>query len=215
MDIIQTILLEFGPCATPEILDYLRSDLFYQKGYYPSKEWTRSKIKYQLGKISKKNDKIFKLQSSSGFKVRYGTSKFEYYLLQEPRYLKVEGYIKRCMFCGMPIYIRDTNVFHFKYKCIQYIPQKYFKLLKVDLFWAIISRNFVFGVIDNLQSCRMRLPGKNQNKSNEEILSELWLINEKAREKEFCQDVMQVNRSSEESEGSNLFRHRRGKMQSQ
>ncbi len=187
MDIIQTILLEFGPCATPEIFDYLRSDLFYQKGHYPSQEWTRSKIKYQLDKISQKNEKIFKLFSNSGFKVRYGNSNFEYYLLQEPRYLKVKGYVKRCMFCGMPIYIKDTNVFHFKYNCRQYTPQKYFKLLKIDTFWAIISRDFVYGVLDNLQTCTIRLPGKNQNKSNGGVLSELWLINEKAREKEIIE----------------------------
>ncbi len=187
MDIIQTILLEFGPCATPEILDYLRSDLFYQKGHYHSQEWTRSKIKYQLDKISQKKENIFKLYSNSGFKVRYGNSKFEYYLLQEPRYLKVKGYVKRCMFCGMPIYIKDTNVFHFKYNCRQYTPQKYFKLLKIDTFWAIISRDFIYGVLDNLQSCGIRLPGKNQNKSNEDVLSELWLINEKAREKEIIE----------------------------
>ncbi|KKL62392.1 hypothetical protein LCGC14_2185640, partial [marine sediment metagenome] len=76
---------------------------------------------------------------------------------------------------------------HFKYKCRQYTPQKYFKLLKIDTFWAIISRDFVFGVLDNLQSCVIRLPGKNQDKSNEDVLSELWLINEKARETEIIE----------------------------
>ncbi|GAJ17947.1 unnamed protein product, partial [marine sediment metagenome] len=30
-------------------------------------------------------------------------------------------------------------------------------------------------------------PGRNQNKSNEDILSELWLINERAREKELIE----------------------------
>ena len=55
--------------------------------------------------------------------------------------------------------------------------------MKVNNFWAIISRDYVYGVLDNLQSCKMRLPGRNQTKSNENLLSELWLINEKAREK--------------------------------
>lgn len=187
MNIIQSTLLEFGPCATPEILDYLRSNLFYQRGYYSPIEWTRSKIKYQLKKISQTNDKISKFQSNSGFKVRYGTTKFKYYLLQEPRYLRVKGYIKRCMFCGMPIYIYDSKEFHFKYKCKQYKTQKYFKLLKVDIFWAIISPNFVHGILDDLQSCKLRLPGRNQNKLDKDVYSELWLINEMAREKELIE----------------------------
>ncbi len=187
MNLISSILLEFGPCSATEILDYLNSNLHFLKGHYTHQEWTQSMIKYQLDKISMKNDKAFKFQSDSGFKIRYGITKFEYYLLQEPRYLKVKGYIKRCMFCGMPIYIKDTEIFHFKYKCKQYIPQNYFKLLKVGIFWAIISVDFVYGVLDNLQSCIIRLPGKNKDKSNETIYTELWLINEKAREMEFIE----------------------------
>lgn len=187
MDIIQTILLEFGPCATPEILDYLRSNFFYQKGYFTSIEWSQSKIKYQLKKISLENDEIFKFQSINGYKIRYGTTRFKYYLLKEPRYLRVKGYIKRCMFCGMPIFIYDSKVFHFKYKCEQYQVQTFFKLLKIDTFWAIISPNFVHGILDDLQSGNLRLPGRNQNKYFDDIYSELWLINEKAREKELIE----------------------------
>ena len=187
MNIIQSILSEIGPCAITEILDYLRSDLFYRKGNYYEQEFTRSQIKYQLDKISIENNKIFKFKCSSGFNVRYGSTKFKYYLLEEPRYLKVKGYIKRCMFCGMPIYIEDTNVFHFNYKCKQCQPQNYFKLLKLDSFWAILSQNFVYGILDDLQSCTLRLPGPNRNNSNEEIFSELWVINEKAREMELIE----------------------------
>ena len=187
MSIILDLLCEFGPCAISELYDYLRSDLFYQKGYYDSTEWTYSKIGYQLNKLAKENDAIFKFQSDNGFKVRYGTSKFKYYLLKEPRYLKIQGYIKRCIFCGMPIYINGTKVFHFKYKCEQYIPQNYFKLLKLDSFWVIISRDFVYGILDDFQSCNLRLPGRNQNESNDNFSSELWLINEEARKKEFIE----------------------------
>ena len=187
MNIIKSILLEFGPCAKIEILDYLRSGLFLKKGHYSPIEWTRSKIQYQLKKISQKDKSIFKFKSKSGFKVRYGTSKFNYYSLKEPRYLRVKGFIKRCMFCGMPMYAYDSGVFHFIYKCIQYKNQKCFKLLNLDTFWAIISPNYVHGILDNLQSGKIRLPGTNQNKSYDEILSELWLINEKAREKEFIE----------------------------
>ena len=187
LDIIQTILLEFGPCATPEILDYLRSNFFFQKGFYTSIEWNQSKIKYQLKKISKENNTILKFQSRTGYKVRYGITKFKYYSLKEPRYLRVKGYIKRCMYCGMPIYIYDSKVFHFKYKCKQYESQNFFKLMKIDTFWAIISPNFVHGILDDLQSGNLRLPGRNQDKSYKKIYSELWLINEKAREKELIE----------------------------
>ncbi len=187
MNIIQSIILEFGPCATPEILDYLRSNFFYQKGHYTPIEWTYSKIKYQLKKISRENNEIFKFKSINGYKIRYGTTKFRYYLLKEPRYLRVKGYIKRCMYCGMPIYIYDSKVFHFKYKCKQYQTQNFFKLLKIDTFWVIISPNFVHGILDDLQSGDLRLPGRNQNKSPKNIYSELWLINEIARERELIE----------------------------
>ena len=187
MNIMHSILLEFGPCATTEVVDYLRSNLFYRKGNYSSQEWTRSKINYHLDKISLNNNDFFKFRCNSGFDVRYGQTKFKYYLLEEPRYLKVKGYIKRCMFCGMPIYIEDTNVFHFEYNCKQFKSQNYFKLLKYKTFWAIISTDFVYGILDDLQSGIFRLPGKNQDKSNEDIFSELWLINEKARESDLIE----------------------------
>ncbi len=187
MNIIKSIILEFGPCAKLEILDYLRSDLFYKKGNYSPIEWTRSKIQYQLKKISQKDKNIFKFKSNNGFKVRYGISKFKYYSLKEPRYIRVKGYIRRCMFCGMPMYVYDSEIFHFKYKCKHYEEQKCFELLKLNTFWAIISPNYVHGILDDLQSGTIRLPGTNQNKSNRQIHSELWLINEKAREKEIIE----------------------------
>lgn len=186
-NIILSILLEFEPCSSTEILDFMNSDLFYKRGLISSEDWTRSKIQYQLDKLNLKNDKIFKFQSNSGYKNRYGHTKFQFYLFYEPRYLKVKGYIKHCMFCGMPIYINGTKVFHFKYKCNQYQEQEYYKLIKVQDFWAIISNDFVFGILDNLYSSSLRLPGWNQNKKNSSILSELWLINETAREMEFIE----------------------------
>ena len=186
-NIIKSILIEFGPCSSTEILDFIKSDLFLEKGFITSEEWTQSKIQYQLDKLTLKNDKFFKFQSNSGYKNRYGLTKFQFYLLYEPRYLKVKGYLKHCMFCGMPIYINGTDVFHFRYKCNQYQEQENFKLIKVQDFWAIISRDFVFGVLDNLHSSSLRLPGWNQNRTNSSILSELWLINEKAREMDFIE----------------------------
>lgn len=198
MDIIKTILLEFGPCSTPEILDYLRSNLFYQKGYYSSIEWSQSKIKYKLKKISQEDDNIFKFQSIDGYKIRYGTTKFKYYLLKEPRYLRVKGYIKRCMFCGMPIFIYESKVFHFKYNCQQYKPQEFFKLLKINDLWVIISRNYIHGILDDLQSSKLRLPGKNRDRFYKDILSELWVINEKAREEEIIEHDLLLPLKAEE-----------------
>ncbi|MBN1215456.1 MAG: hypothetical protein JXA99_08420 [Candidatus Lokiarchaeota archaeon] len=198
MTIIESILIELGPFATIEILDYLRSDFFCQKSYYNRDEWTRSKVRYQLNKISKNNKKIFKFHSSYGYLVRYGYTKFIYYLLEEPRYLKVQGYLKHCMYCGMPIYINDKKVFHFKYKCKQYQPQEYFKLLKINNFWAIISNNFVYGILDDLHSCKLRLPENNQNKANDNIFSELWLINEVARENEIIESDCILQLKAEE-----------------
>lgn len=188
MKIIETILNEFGPCSTSEVLDYLNSDFFYNKGNYSSHDWTKSNIRYYLDKISQENEKIFKFESSSGYKVRYGLSNFEYYLRSEPRFLKVKGQLKRCIYCGMPIYANENNEFHFKYKCEQCIPQDYFKLVKLNSIWVIISRDYVFGVLDDLSSCSIRLPGKNQDSQKDNSLSELWLINEKARELELIEE---------------------------
>ncbi len=186
-NIIHSILLEFGPCSIIEILDYMQSDLFYQKGYFSPKEWTHRRVEYQLDKICKNNKKIFKFQCNSGFKVRYGMTKFIYYLLREPRFLKSQGYLKHCMFCGMPIYINDNEVFHFTYKCNQYQKQDYFNLIKVNNFWGIISRDFVYGILDDLHSCVLRLPGTIYKKTHASPLSELWLINQKARKNELIE----------------------------
>lgn len=198
MNIIKSVLSEIGPCSTTELLDYLRSDFFYRRGNYSLEEWTRSKIKYHLNKIVREGNKIFKFSCNNGFKVRYGLTKFKYYLLEEPRFLKVKGYMKRCMFCGMPIYIEDTKIFHFTYKCKQCQPQDYFKLLKLDTFWVIISKDFIYGIMEDLQSCTLRLPGPNRNNSNENIYSELWLINEKARDLELIEPDRLLTLKAEE-----------------
>ncbi|MBN1800670.1 MAG: hypothetical protein JW891_04145 [Candidatus Lokiarchaeota archaeon] len=187
MNVLLSILAEFGPCAPIEVLDYLRSNIFCQRNKFSSEEWTQSKIRHKLNNLVESNKIIFKFESKSGFKVRYGLSRFKYYLLQEPRFLRVKGYIKRCMFCGMPIYIEDSNVFHFQYKCKQYTPQEHFKLMKVDTFWVIISRDYVYGILDDLQSSALRLPGKINNKSSGNSFSELWLINECARKQELIE----------------------------
>ncbi|MEJ2251218.1 MAG: hypothetical protein P8Y97_16390 [Candidatus Lokiarchaeota archaeon] len=197
-EIIKTILEEFGPCATNEVLDYLRSNLIIEKGNLDFQEWTRRKVRYHLNKIVKNNKKLFKFRCNSGYKVRYGYTKFNYYLLEEPRYLKERGYLKRCMFCGIPIYIQETNVFHFKFDCKQYKPQDYFKMLKINDSWAIISRDFVYGVLDDLQSCELRLPDNNPNNSDKEIQSELWLINKKAREKGIIESDRLLSLKAEE-----------------
>jgi hypothetical protein len=198
MDIIKSIILEFGPCAVREVLDYICSDLFLQKGYYSPEEWTYSKTLYHMDKVSESDKRIFKFQCDSGYQVRYGSTKFNYYLLEEPRYLKVKGYLKRCMFCGMPIFVQGNNVFHFKYKCKQYKPQDNYKLLKVNDFWSIVSRNYIHGILDDLRSAKLRLLGRNQNSSESNVASELWLINNKARELELIESDRVLSLYAEE-----------------
>lgn len=186
-EIIKSIITEYGPCAVNEALDYLKSDFFFQKGNFTPEEWSYRKVQYYLNKMTDNYRDIFKFSCDSGYSVRYGQTKFSYYLLEEPRFLKVKGYLKRCMFCGMPIYINETKVFHFRYNCKQFKPQNYFKLLKIDNFWAIISGDFVYGILDDLQSCQLRLPNYYQNRMYNMLQSELWLINQKARESQIIE----------------------------
>ncbi|MGQ4876207.1 MAG: hypothetical protein ACP6IY_19235 [Promethearchaeia archaeon] len=182
MDIIKSILFEMDPCSSAEILDYINSDLFYYRGYNNPKELNLSQITRRLNTISKNSNKIFKFECENGYKNRFGISKYQEYLASEPRYLKVYGYMERCMFCGMPVYVYQNKSHHFKYKCEKYPEQNIFKLIKVESLYAIISQHYVYGVLDDLQSCNLRLPGKNNNKSRKNILSELWLINEFTKE---------------------------------
>ena len=187
MNIIKSLLSELQPCAAGELIDFLRSDLFYEKGYYTSENLTNRRVRYYLDKISQKNNKIFKFQSESGFKIRYGNSKFKYYSLNEPRFLTVKGHLNRCLYCGMPIYCNESDTFHFKFNCKEYIGQDYYSLLKIDNFWAIVSNYFVYGILDNLQSSTLRLPGKNPNYAIDGINSELWKVNDYAREKKLIE----------------------------
>lgn len=197
-NIINSIVEEFGPCAINEVLDYLHSDLLIQKGHMTLEEWNRRKIRYHINKLVKSNNNIFKFKCETGYKVRYGFTKFTFYLLEEPRYLKESGYLKRCMFCGIPIYIQGTKVFHFKYDCKQYKPQNYLKLLKFNDSWAIVSRDFIYGILDSLQSCQLRLPRGNPGNYDENIKSELWLINKKAREKGIIEPDRLLSLNAEE-----------------
>lgn len=175
------ILDELSPCSVAEIIDYFNSDLFYIKGNICKEDITVQKIRYELEKLVKKIPQVVKFQCQDGYKVRYGITKFKYYLLSEPRYLRVAGYIKRCMFCGMPMYIEDQKVIHFKHHCPQYQPQNFFQLIKLENFWAIISKAYIHGVMNDLNSAQLRLPDRNES-SNALTTSELWLINQKARE---------------------------------
>jgi len=184
MNLIHTIIKDIGPISSTELLDYLNSDLFYKKGYFTHEEWTRSKIQYRLDKLTRNFDDIFKFKCKSGLNARYGISKFKTFLSEEFRFLEVKGYLKRCMYCGIPIYIQDEKIFHFKFKCEQFFPQSFFKLLKVDDFWAILSENFIFGILEDFQSCSIRLPGNFKSKAEKDILTEFWLINTRAKEQE-------------------------------
>lgn len=87
------------------------------------------------------------------------------------------------MFCGMPMYVKNAQVFHFQYNCKQYHPQKHFKLLKLNNFWAIISQSFIHGILDDLQTQELRLPSSLSGHNGSSFSSELWIINHEARKK--------------------------------
>ncbi len=178
--LILSILQELSPCSSYEIYDYMKSDFFYKKGNLYLDHISIARISRFLVQIEKENKSIFKFICADGFNFRYGYTKFKFYLPLEPRYLKPQGYLKRCMNCGMPIYIEGDRVFHFKYHCSQFQQQDYFKLIKFGKKRAIISHNFVYGVIDDLNTSNLRFPFKNMD-NQENILSELWIINETAR----------------------------------
>jgi len=178
--LILSILQELSPCSSYEIYDYMKSNFFYEKGHYYFDDLSIPKISRFLTQIEKENSNIFKFKCSDGFNFRYGFTKFKYFLPLENRYLRPQGYLKRCMHCGMPIYIEGNRIFHFKYQCSQYKQQNYYKLLRFGKKKAILSHNFIYGVIDDLNSGILRLPYKSKQ-DNERVASELWLINEKAR----------------------------------
>ncbi len=183
----KSILYDLSPCSVAEIYDYIHSDLFYIRGNICTEELTMKKIRYELERLVKINTQIFKFQCKSGYRVRYGFTKFKYYISNEARFLKVKGYIKRCMFCGMPIYVEEDHLFHFKYKCNQYHPQDFFQLVKIQDFWVIISHAFIHGILDNLHSAVLRLPEGNKN-SKSENTSEWWLINKILRKKVYTKN---------------------------
>ena len=182
----KSILYDLSPCSIAEIYDYIHSDLFYIRGNISSEDLTMSKIRYELERLVETSPQIFKFHCKSGYKIRYGLTKFRYYLPNEARFLKVKGYIKRCMFCGMPIYIEEDNLFHFKYKCKQYHPQDHFQLVKIQNLWAIISHAFIHGLLDNLHSAVLRLPEGIKNKTPENI-SEWWLVNKIIQKKGYIE----------------------------
>ncbi|MGQ4876269.1 MAG: hypothetical protein ACP6IY_19580 [Promethearchaeia archaeon] len=181
MDIIYSVLLELQPCSSAEILDFINSNLFYYRGYKNPGELTLSQINYYLKKIIRNSAKIFRFECENGYKIRFGLSKYHGYTPSEPRYLKVQGNIEHCMYCGMPIYNHHGKEYHFEYNCDKYDEQSEYKLIKVGKIYAIISRQYIHGILDDLQSCYLRLPGKNGNLTHKNIFSELWVINEHAR----------------------------------
>ncbi|WP_457556509.1 hypothetical protein [Candidatus Harpocratesius sp.] len=187
-DLLLSILKEFSPCSSYEIYDYIRSDFFYEKGNICLEDVSIHRISTYLTQIEKERPEIVKFRCKSGFPLRYGYTKFKYFLLDEIRYLRPKGYLKRCMYCGMPMFIEENHIFHFKYKCDQYQHQNMFKLIKFGSKRAIISANFVFGVIDDINQGKFRLPDTfsktlyHEKEKKPSVYSELWMINHKARE---------------------------------
>jgi hypothetical protein len=184
--ILISILYEISPCSIAEIYDYIHSDLFFLRGNICYKDFDLKKLRYELERLVAMNPHIYKFQCDSGYKVRYGFTKFLYYLPNEPRFLRVKGSLKRCMFCGMPIYAEENHIFHFKYNCEHYHPQNHFRLIKINGFWVIISRVGLIGIIDDINSTNLRLPDRVTN-IDPNNTSEWWLINRLLRKRGYTE----------------------------
>ncbi|MHA1794854.1 MAG: hypothetical protein ACTSUK_01990, partial [Promethearchaeota archaeon] len=94
-ELILSILQEFSPCSSYEIFDYIQSDFFLERGNIFLEEFSIKRISSYLIQIEKENQDIVKFQCSTGYPLRYGYTKFKYYLLEENRYLRTQGYLKR------------------------------------------------------------------------------------------------------------------------
>lgn len=185
-EILEQIITSLSPCAINEILDYIQSDLFHEKGYLIKEDFSESQIRYRVEKLISADKRFFKFYCLNGYEVRYGYTQFHYYLLEEPRYLRPKGYIKRCMYCGMPIFVEDTHIFHFPYHCKQHHPQQKFRLLRMEKSVVIYSDHYIHGIMDGINAGSIRLPANYGSESSSSsslgILSEWWQINELARD---------------------------------
>ncbi|MHA1368589.1 MAG: hypothetical protein ACTSRA_02575 [Promethearchaeota archaeon] len=187
--LVKKALLEFGPCSVRDLFDYMRSDFALKRGLYIFKDFSIDILYKTLNKLVEKNELIVKFSCSSGTKVRYGYTNLPGCLPGEPRYLEPIGNLECCSFCGSPVFIYNGNKFHLHADCFKYSRQKTFIILRYNNTKAIISDSFVFGVIDGKMDYRIRLPGiinkppEITSKLRFGVFSELWYINELAREK--------------------------------
>ena len=176
--------MEFGPCSVRDLYDYLRSDLAHKRGLHVGAEINLDNLRNSLEKLIERDQRIIKFQCKSGTKIRYGFTKYVSILPTEPRFLKVKGRLDRCFRCGQLKFTSESKIFHLPAACPFYKAQNYFKILKINDARVIISENFVYGVIDNLNTPQIRFPGVIFDKTVNDRISELWYINNIAHQQE-------------------------------
>ncbi|MHA1683673.1 MAG: hypothetical protein ACTSUE_22235 [Promethearchaeota archaeon] len=180
---IKKALVEFGPCSVRDLFDYLQSSLALKRGLYIPGTLTMDKLRRELEKLVDTDESIVKFNCTSGTKIRYGLTNFVDYPISETRYLHPSGTIHACMYCGLQVFTKGCQTFHFPGLCSQCINQTFFKIIRFAESKAIVSNSFVFGVIDKENKYHLRLPKQLHVEGYKSLLSELWYINELAREK--------------------------------
>ncbi|MHA1996822.1 MAG: hypothetical protein ACTSU9_01820 [Promethearchaeota archaeon] len=182
-DQVKKALVEFGPCSVRDLFDYLQSSLALKRGLYIPGTLTMDKLRRELEKLVDTDESIVKFNCTSGTKIRYGLTNFVDYPISETRYLHPSGTIHACMYCGLQVFTKGGQTFHFPGRCSQCNNQTFFKIIRFAGSKAIISDSFVFGIIDKENKYKLRLPKQIHVEGYKSLLSELWYINELAREK--------------------------------
>jgi hypothetical protein len=177
---IRKALMEFGPCSVRELHDYLRSDLALKRGLFCSKDTSMELLRAELNALAEENKTIIKFMCKTGTKVRYGITLFPGDRASETRYLVPMGTLQTCVYCALPIFTCENRRFHFPAKCTEYKTQNYFKIFRYKDTRAIISDDFVYGVIDNTEPFTLRLTKEVHLDKANRVLSELWYINQQA-----------------------------------
>nr|MDO8119256.1 hypothetical protein [Candidatus Sigynarchaeota archaeon] len=164
--------------------DYLRSDVALQRGLFFSKDATVDTIRKELNLLVEEQDVIVRYACDSGVKYRYGITLYPRYAKSEERYLVPCGSIRTCEECGIPYFTCDNKIYHFPAACDRYVRDGYFTVLKYkEDARAIISSDYIYGIIEEKKQSTLQLPKELQHGKAKELVSELWLINQVAREK--------------------------------
>ncbi len=177
--------MEFGPCSVRDLYDYLRSPFALTRGLYCSKNITIDAVRRELNALVSENREIVRYSCHSGTKIRYGVTLLRGFSQSETRFLKPNGVMHTCIYCGLRIFECDGRKFHFPAMCTQNVAQNYFKILKIKDAIAIISDDFVYGIIDDVAPYILRLSKEIHRDITGQPISELWYINRRAQQKKF------------------------------